>query len=48
MPTLIRFFVTIAVLGGLVFGGMVALSVFVEPSEKEVTVRIPTRTLMGG
>lgn len=48
MPTLIRFFVLIAVLGGLVFGGMIALTIFVEPTEKEVTVRIPTRTLTGG
>lgn len=48
MPTLIRFVVLILVLGGLVFGSMVALSIFVEPAEKEVTVRVPTRVLTGG
>ena len=48
MPTLIRFFVFIAVLAGLAFGGMFALSTFVEPQEKEVVVRVPTRVLTGG
>lgn len=42
MPTLIRFLVFIIFLGGLGFAGMVALVAFVEPNEKEVTVRVPT------
>ncbi|MCF6301940.1 MAG: hypothetical protein L3J13_01860 [Devosiaceae bacterium] len=48
MPTLIRFIVFLLVVSGLVFGSMVALSIFVEPTEKEVTVRVPTRVLTGG
>lgn len=45
MPSLIRFLVVLLILGGLVVGGMIALTIFVEPREKEVTVRIPARDL---
>jgi len=47
MPTLIRLLIVLLILGGLVFGGMVALVVFVHPDNKEVTVRVPTSDLMG-
>ena len=47
MPTLIRFFAFIVFMGLLVFGSMIALTAFVEPQEKEVSVRIPTRDLLG-
>lgn len=46
MPTLIRFLIVLLFLGALVFGGMVALVAFVEPHEKEVTVRIPASDLL--
>lgn len=46
MPTLIRLLVAIAFLAGLAFAGMFALSALVEPTEREVTVRIPTRDLL--
>ncbi|MCI5075194.1 histidine kinase [Oricola sp.] len=45
MPSLIRFIVTLAVLGGLVYGGMWALVLYVDPTPREMTVRIPARTI---
>lgn len=46
MPTLIRLFLFLAVLGGLVFAGMVALTMMVDPGEKNITVKIPARDLV--
>lgn len=46
MPTLIRLFVVLLVLGGLALGGMFGLTVFVKPREKDVTIRIPARELV--
>ncbi|MEQ1900723.1 MAG: hypothetical protein ABL866_08310 [Devosia sp.] len=46
MPTLIRLFVFLLVLVGLVFGGMVGLTLFVDPGEKDITIKIPTRDLV--
>ncbi|MHB1110380.1 MAG: hypothetical protein ACYCZU_08715 [Devosia sp.] len=46
MPTLIRFVVILLVLVGLAYGGMFALVAVVDPGEKEITVRIPTRDLI--
>ena len=48
MPTLIRLIITLLFLAGLVYAGMFALVVFVEPKPKEVTIRIPARELLGG
>ena len=48
MPTLIRLIIVLIFLGGLAFGGMVALTAVVKPGEKEIRVRIPTRDLMQG
>ena len=45
MPSLIRFLVTCAVLAGRVYGGMFALATFVEPTPREITVRIPAAKL---
>lgn len=45
MPTLVRLFVVLLFLAGLVLAGMVALTIFVDPGEKEITVRIPARDL---
>lgn len=47
MPSLIRFVITLLFLAGLVYGGMFALSVLVEPREKDVTIRMPARDLFG-
>ena len=46
MPTLIRLFIFLIVIAGLVFGSMVALAVFVDPGEKQVVIKIPTRDLV--
>ena len=46
MPTLIRLFLVLVVLAGLGFAGMFALTMFVDPGEKDVTIRIPARELM--
>ncbi|MET3928066.1 hypothetical protein [Devosia sp. 2618] len=48
MPTLIRLIITLLFLGGLFYAGMIALIAYVEPTPKEVTVRIPTRDLLAG
>lgn len=45
VPSLIRFLVTIAILAGLIWGGMVALATLVEPNQREMTVRIPANKL---
>jgi len=41
MPSLIRFIVFLAVLGGIAYGAMFALILFVEPNPREITVRVP-------
>jgi phage shock protein PspC (stress-responsive transcriptional regulator) len=45
MPSLIRFVIVLLFLGGLVAAGMYALTIFVQPQEREVTVRLPARDL---
>lgn len=46
MPTLIRLFLVLAVLAGLGFAGMIALTVMVDPGQKDVTIKIPARDLI--
>lgn len=46
MPTLFRLLVAIGFLVGLAYAGMFALTVLVEPQEREVTVRVPARDLL--
>lgn len=48
MPTLIRLLITLLFLAGLAYAGMIALISFVQPTPKEVTIRIPSRDLLGG
>ena len=48
MPTLFRLLITLLFLVGLVYAGMVALIAFVEPTPKEVVIRIPSRDLLAG
>ena len=45
MPSLIRFFVVVLILGGIVSVAIVYLAVFVEPSSREMTIRIPSSKL---
>jgi len=42
MPTLFRFLAVLAVIAGIIYGGMVALVTFVEPQPRDVTIRIPS------
>jgi len=41
MPSLIRFFAVVAILGGLVFAGLWSLANLVAPQPREMTVTIP-------
>jgi len=45
VPSLIRFLIVCGILGGLAYGGMYALSVFVEPQEREMRVKIPSKRI---
>ncbi|QND50775.1 histidine kinase [Phyllobacterium sp. 628] len=45
MPTLTRLIVTLAILAGLVYAGMLGLVMFVHPTQTEMTIRIPTEKL---
>jgi hypothetical protein len=46
MPTLIRLFLVLAVLAGLGFAGMLALTIMVDPGERDITIKIPARELV--
>ncbi len=41
MPSLLRFLTIVAVLVGVVFGGVYALAHFVQPKTREITVSVP-------
>ena len=45
MPSLIRFLVLICILAGTGYASMVALAVLVDPTPREMTVRIPTERM---
>ncbi|CAD7042328.1 histidine kinase [Pseudorhizobium endolithicum] len=45
MPTLFRFLFILAVIGGVIYGSLLALVLLVEPREREVTVRVPSERL---
>jgi hypothetical protein len=45
MPTLVRLFVFLIIIAGLGFAGMIALTVMVDPGEKDITIKIPAREL---
>lgn len=45
MPTLIRLVISLLFLAGLGFAGLYALTVFVQPGEKLITVRVPQRAM---
>ena len=42
MPSLFRFLAVLAVIAGLIYGGMLALVTFVEPQPRDVTIRLPS------
>jgi hypothetical protein len=41
MPSLLRFLTIVAVLGGVLFGGLYSLAYFVQPKQREITVSVP-------
>lgn len=41
MPALFRFLMTLLVLGGIAFGGMLALANLVEPTPREMVQSVP-------
>jgi hypothetical protein len=41
MPSLIRFLTLVAVIVGLIYGGIFALATFFDPEPREITVTIP-------
>jgi hypothetical protein len=45
VPTLFKFLTLLAVIGGLVFGGMVALVTFVKPEPREMVEVVPPSKL---
>ena len=42
MPSLFRFLTVVAVLGGLIYGGMLVLTYWFDPKPREITVSIPS------
>lgn len=46
MPTLFRFLTVVAVIGGLIYGGIFLLATFVDPKPREITVTIPPDKFM--
>ena len=45
MPTLFRFLLIVALIAGVIYATMVALVTFVNPVERDVTIRIPSERL---
>lgn len=45
MPSLFRFLLVVAILAGLVYGGMLALVSFVEPQPREMIQTLPASKL---
>lgn len=45
MPSLFRFLFILAVLAGIAYAAMFAVVMYVEPREREVSVRVPRGTL---
>jgi len=45
MPSLIRFLVFCGIIAAMVYGGMFALATFVEPTPREMTVKIPAKKI---
>lgn len=45
MPTLFRFLAFLAIVGGLIYGGMIALVSFVQPEPREMVEIVPPAKL---
>lgn len=45
LPSLFRFLVLCAILAGIAYGVMFALVLYVQPVEREISVRVPAQKL---
>jgi hypothetical protein len=45
MPSLIRLLVVLGIIAAIIYGGMIALVISVEPTPREMSVRIPSDRL---
>ena len=45
VPSLIRFLIVCGVLAGLAYAGMYSLATFVEPEEREIRVKVPSKRI---
>jgi hypothetical protein len=45
MPSLIRLLLVLGLLGGLAYGAVVVLALFVDPKPREITVTVPADRL---
>ena len=45
MPSLIRLLIVLALIGAAVYGGMFALATMVDPTPREMSIRIPNDRL---
>jgi hypothetical protein len=45
MPSLIRLLVVLGLIAGIIYGGMFALVMLVQPNQREMNVRIPNERL---
>jgi hypothetical protein len=45
MPSLIRLLVVLGLIGAIIYGGMIALVILVEPEQREMSVRVPNDRL---
>jgi hypothetical protein len=41
MPSLFRFLTVVAIIGGLIYAGILALATMGEPQPREITVTVP-------
>ena len=41
MPSLLRLLTALAVIGGLIYGGIYALANLVDPKPREITITVP-------
>jgi hypothetical protein len=45
MPSLIRLLAVLGLIGAVIYGGMIALVIFVQPKQHEMSVRVPNERL---
>lgn len=46
MPSLFRLLFVLLLIGGGIYGGMLALVTYVEPEQREMTIRVPNDRLL--